>query len=303
LKSVAKYESPTVGTLIDRYEGFLVNKGNKRSSISTTLHRLRGFFGEKLQSKPVETLTTERVAASYRARCEHTRSDTNRNELAEMKTFFRWVVEEGHLRKNIAEDIKPTHSGKRTKGKRQFRPAEAKLFLDEALAEAGEGNDAGLACAAVLLLGLRPSEITRRVVRDVDPKTRRLFIEDAKTESSNRQVEIPDVLWPLFEARIADRAGNELLLPNRDGTGFRVRAWVNNNTKRMCRKLGLPVVVGYSLRGCHSTLATEAGTTAHVVSRQLGHADGRTTREHYIAPGAIEKQERKTVLKLVSGER
>jgi len=67
-----------------------------------------------------------------------TSTDTHRNELAEVKTFLRWCVKKGHLRKNPAEEIEGI--GKRKKGKPQLRAGEAVEFLERALVVAVEGS-------------------------------------------------------------------------------------------------------------------------------------------------------------------
>ena len=78
---------------------------------------------------------------------------------------------------------------------------------------------------------------------------------------------------------------------------------VNDNTKRLCKALELPLVCAHGLRGSHSTIAQEAGTTSHVVAKQLGHADERTTREHYTEPGLGKRKNRQRVLKVLEGGR
>lgn len=55
-----------------------------------------------------------------------------------------------------------------------------------------------------------------------------------------------------------------------------------------CRDAGVPVVCPHSLRGLHSTLALQSGSTTHAVAAQLGHASFSTTARHYADPAAID---------------
>jgi integrase len=55
----------------------------------------------------------------------------------------------------------------------------------------------------------------------------------------------------------------------------------------------------HSHRGLHSTLATEAGATAHFVAHALGHASPRVTEMHYIDRGAtLRARSRRVIEKL-----
>lgn len=61
------------------------------------------------------------------------------------------------------------------------------------------------------LLGLRASEVTDRVVRDLDDEGRLLWIEFGKTRRSRRTLEVPALLRPhlprLAKGRAADDKG------------------------------------------------------------------------------------------------
>lgn len=147
--------------------------------------------------------------------------------------------------------------------------------------------------------GLRPSEIIERVVRDVDVFTKSLFIERAKTEAGDRKVEIPEVLWPHFQARIKGKKPLEPLLPNDNGS-FYGRAFVLGNTRRICKALGLHRMTAHGLRGSHSTIAQEGGATGHLVAQQLGHANEKVTQDHYTIPGTKERQVRGKALRVLT---
>jgi len=282
------------------YRKYQTEKGNKLKSRVTTELRLLFFF-ENDRTLPVARITSKRVEKLYQRRREKVSAATHRGELSQVKTFLNFLVERGHLRANPAAKVKPI--GKKNKGKKQLRTFEAKMFLTRALGLADEGDEGGFACATVLLLGLRSSEILRRVVRDVDPVTHELYVEDAKTEAGNRRVEIPDLLWPYFKKRIEGREQTEVLLPSWSHDGCRRRSWLRKRTKEICRDVGVPEICPHGLRGTHSSVAQAAGTSAHIVAQSLGHADIRTTIENYTAPGIVEEQRRKRSLKVLTGGR
>ncbi len=298
VEEATRHQAPTVLEVLPSYRRYMLDKGNKESSVKTSMFRLEKFF--EANTSPISLLTRKDIESMYAARCGITRADTSRNELNQVKTFFRWLVKTERLSENPSSDIEPVLSGRRRKGKAQLRPAEAKRFLDQAILEAREGNDGSLACAMALLLGLRQSEITGRVVRDVDLFTKVLYVEDAKTEAGNRAVEIPKVLYEILKSRAGERQPLELLFQNERGNVHHP-AWVRENTRRICRNLGLPRITAHGLRGTHASLARGAGVTGHMVSQQLGHASYQVTQDHYLADGIDAEQERKAALRVLEG--
>ena len=296
-RKAAETNGPTVGEMIVKYRDYLTEKGNRPTSVRTTCLRLEAWLP---LDDVVSKLTPKRIERAYEAQRKRKAVDTHRNELAEVKTFCRWLVKKGKLRSNPALDVEPV--GRRNKGKLQLRAGEARTFLDEALRRSQEGDDGAFACAVALVMGLRASEITRRVVRDVDAYSRVLHIEKAKTQAGNRRVEIPDLLWPRFEVRIQGREANAILLhAERSETGYHDKQWVGKQARRLCQELGLPPVCAHGLRGTHATLAQEAGTSSQVVASTLGHRSKRTTEEVYTRAGVVDQQSRKRALKVLTG--
>jgi integrase len=70
------------------------------------------------------------------------------------------------------------------------------------------------------------------------------------------------------------------------------RGWVLYNVKRLCREAKVPEVTAHGARGIHATIATQMGTTSHVVALALGHGSAEVTKRHYIRPGAAEQASR-----------
>ncbi len=69
--------------------------------------------------------------------------------------------------------------------------------------------------------------------------------------------------------------------------------------RRICDLAELPAITSHSLRGLHSTLATETGSTGHAVAAALGHTSYATTKAHYLKPGTVERMARERVQSLM----
>ena len=76
--------------------------------------------------------------------------------------------------------------GQRNRGKKQLRIDEARKLGDLSASPTNAGDDAAVGVLTALLLGLRASEVTDRVVRDLDDDGRLLWIEFGKTKRSRR---------------------------------------------------------------------------------------------------------------------
>jgi integrase len=292
----------TVAAALDEYRRHLETKGNRPNSVGLTIHRLGKWLpGERT----LAGLAPRFLVEAYTRRQGEVAADTHRNELAEVKTFFRWCVDARLLPRNPAEGIAPV--GRRKKGKPQLRRAEAVAFDHAALVLARKGDAGALAALAVLWLGLRSAELRHLRVRDVDvlPGGTWLWIErleELKSRAARRRLEVPLVLAKLLARQAANRGSEEYLFPApRSESGHHVGGWLAKAVKRVCAAAKIPYAPPHGLRGTHSTLAEEAGTSAHVVASQLGHESHRTTEEHYLAEGAGEQGRARRFLKVLEG--
>jgi hypothetical protein len=78
----------TFSGAIDRYEEHLGEKGNKQSSITNTSSRLRGWFP---QDCALAAFSEKDAQKCYDRRRTEVKPATHRAELAEAKTFARWL--------------------------------------------------------------------------------------------------------------------------------------------------------------------------------------------------------------------
>jgi len=122
-----------------------------------------------------------------------------------------------------------------------------------------------------------------------------LWIPSSKTLAGRRRLEVPDSLQPHL------RALTEAKLPGARLFGQHWRDWPRKQVLRICALAKVPMVCAHSMRGLHSTLAIEAGSTAHVVAASLGHESITVTERSYIAPGTTQQADSRRVLRLLSG--
>jgi integrase len=267
--------------------------GFRKSTITRAEFHLRRFFqlDAEVDGKPMpfanaggllEDLTTRRCADLYAALMKDVAVDTHRNALSAAKLFGSWCVDKGWIATNPVAGVKPV--GERNRGKKQLRIDEARKLVDLCIVKANAGDDAAVGVLTALLLGMRASEITDRVVRDLDDDGRLLWIEHGKTKRSRRTLEVPALLRPYLLAMAKGRAPDAPLFGRRATKrgNKRGRFWLLHWLHKYCDEAKVPVVCTHSLRGLHATLATEAGATSHVVAGALGHSSPAVTHAHYI---------------------
>ncbi|MBI2898501.1 MAG: tyrosine-type recombinase/integrase [Deltaproteobacteria bacterium] len=291
-RELASQDATTIEEAIEMYVRFLRDvKQNRVSSVATTRARLEAFFPDR--EMPLRALDRATCSDCYDALCRTNAVDTHRNSLAEARTFGAWCEARKLVERNPLAGIEGV--GRRRKGKPQLRIDEARKWITKAFELADMGEAGAVAAAVALYMGLRASEITSRVVRDLDDGSRLLWIDHAKTEAGRRAVQVPEVLRPHLQ-RLASAKGPEDRL-----FGEHRREWVRGWVNRLCKLADVPVVSTHSLRGLHSTLAEEAGVSAHAVARALGHESVATTHEHYTAPAAVANAKQRRVLRVLDG--
>lgn len=80
---------PTLAQALIEYASYMLDvKQNKPQSVKTTLFRLLTLFPD--QEMILQDVTPRYAAATYMNTAKAQATDTHRNQLAEVKTFFRW---------------------------------------------------------------------------------------------------------------------------------------------------------------------------------------------------------------------
>jgi integrase len=287
-----------MATLLDTYEMELLTR-RKMSSVKNTMERLGHWHDPEI---PVANVRAVTLARRYRDRVGEVAVDTHRNELAEVKSFWRWAVDQGYVRQSPAERIQPV--GRRRRGKPQLRRSGARKLYSVTVRLAQEGDDGALAVLTLLLLGLRSSELLERRVGDVDVGSDGvlLWVDRGKTHAAERHHDLPEPLTQLYAHRVAGEPPEAWLYPaDRARAGHRRREWLQGASRRLCKLAGVPYITPHGLRGTRATLTREAGILGHVVARELGHASEAITQAHYLAPGAEERARTRQLLKVIDG--
>jgi integrase len=228
--------------------------------------------------RPLSGLTRAVAKHLFDLRAAEVKPDTLVGELATVGRACRWWVAKGRLPSDPFEGC--VVLGDRSAGKPQLRVDEARRFLDAALRE---GSPEGLACALALLTGMRASEVTGLVVRDIDDGGRIIWIEDnavrrLKTARSRKRLEVPGVLVDLLVRQCEGKGPEDRLWGNVD------RHWLGRNVPRLCKVSGVPKVSPHGLRGTWATLAVAAMPTEAVAATLRNLPE--VSRTAYIAPGA-----------------
>ena len=297
----------TVGEAIKEYRGHQGLKGNKPDSIDNTTTKLRRFFAPVLRS-PIVRMTRTRVAGLYEdlrtvpssRTGKPLAADSHRNILAESKTFLAWCVERRWLGGNPLTSAKGV--GRRRHGKPQLRIDEGRKLRDVCHRLAMAGEDGPIAVLMGMLMGMRAGEIVSRTVRDLDDGGRLLWIPDSKTDAGRRAIEVPDELRPYLQRRTMNKPHDALIFSAKRG-GKHWRDWVAEETRRLCKLAGVPIVCAHSLRGFMATVAVQAGGASHLVVATLGHVDISTTLQSYALPGSAQVATQRRALEVLGASR
>jgi integrase len=274
---------------IDEYIKHLRRLQRPNTTLTTSTYRLRGLLRADERDRSLRSLTPAVARSLFQQRADEVSTETQIGEIACARGFAEWCISRGWLRINPFTGIKPI--GARSRGKPQLRIDEARKFVEMAL---DEDSPAGVACSMALLMGMRASEITNRVVRDVDDGARVLWIDRAKTRAGDRQLEISDILRSRLAALTAGREGGERLFGDVD------RFWIGHHVRRLCKAAGIPIVCPHGLRGTYASISAREQSVGQVAAA-LGQIRLDVTRRHYLDAGAEADGKQRSVLRVLTG--
>lgn len=274
-----------------RYGGSKARRPLRPSTVVSTRYRLIAYFQLPMKDRPLATLSPTYVETLYREQIKRgVRVDTHRGQLAVTVAFLNWCVDQEWLRSNPAASVRP--EGERSFGKTVLRVDDARKFLHTALADA---SDSGLACAILLVLGLRCSELTERLVGDINIEPVLLNVPKGKSRAARRLLRVPA---PLSQRLIAHVSGRD-----RSDRLFRfTRYALHYHVERICKLAEVPIVCPHGLRGSAATNALELGGDLSKLVPAMGHETKNVTERHYIAPGVIESSEAAAKVALLMGD-
>jgi integrase len=302
---LARLSKVTVEEAIDQYRKYLGEKGTGDTSSKETCRRLKLFF--PTLALPVSRVTPERAKSYYEAFRARTKENGepisvayHRAALINARSFASFCVEHGWLGSNPFADVKGI--GRRNAGKLQHTGNETRVLYAHCMARAQAGDKAALGVLMALLMALRSSDITRRLVRDVDLDATVLRISKGKTEKSNRARKVPAVLQPLLAKLVEGRSPFEPLFKTAyTESGHHTRRWLEQAMEKFCEAAGVPYVCPHALKGTAGSILAEVGESADVIANHLSHAERSTTKRHYIAPDAVEAGQTERAFAVIAG--
>lgn len=287
-RALTAQSSLTIGAALDLFLEEKAQQGLKPRSLNTLDYKLRYFLPV---DEPLCTLSPQRAEEIYITETQRpsrygrpVTAQTHQSVLRLTKLFFRWAVQRGHLRANPFEGVKTV--GKANAGKRQLRVDEARRLYQLLLQAGKTGEPGAIAVLTQLLLGLRSSEVLAREVSDLDDGGRLLWIPSGKTKNARRRLHVPEALRPLLLGLVKGLPPERLIFGDKHGKQ-RFHMWLWRQVKLFCKRAGISQVCPHSLRGLHSSLAIEAGSTPGVVASTLGHSSFAITAKHYVDPDTL----------------
>jgi integrase len=292
---------------IDSYDAHLSEKGTIDIGRNETVRRLRTFFGkpDALLSS-VTPKDAEELYENFRRRTKEDGAPISvsyhRATLINARSLFKWCVRNGLADANPFAAVEGV--GRRNAGKDQWTGDETRKFFAYALPLVETGDKAALACLMALLMALRSSDITKRVVRDVDLDATVLRVTHGKTAKSNRPRRIPELLQPMLRKLVDGRSPFEpLFRSSYTDSGHYTRRWLEQALEKFCEGCGVPRVVPHALKGTAGTLLAATGELADRIADHLSHEEAGTTRKHYVAPGTVEAAQAARALTVIAGGR
>lgn len=283
-------------------EQFLAEKraaGRATSTVETYEDRLLALLGPAL-SRPLRYVRT-RGQELYVQVTAGRSADTHQHALELGRLWGRWCVKRKLLKEDPFADVEPI-------GNKVLGADKSRLTVDESRTLAGwcleHASDSGAVLTlGYLLLGSRASELTRRVVRDLDDDGRLLWIGATKSAAGRRRLVVPDVLRGLLLALVEGRGPDAPIFSHPDGSRW-TRQLARRKVRACCVAAGVPELPPQALRRTQATLATEAGETALAVARHLGHATGaapEVTGRSYVGRDAARDAVAVRALRVIRG--
>lgn len=304
---------------------------NRPGSIYQTMRKLATMFPD--DTLMVEALTPAKCEALYTDLRTRNAPRTKRPyaaayhrlALSEARTFLGWCVAQKYLATNPLAGVKGR--GRINKRKNQLRIDQARLWLKAAHHQARDGQQGAVAAMMAMLMGLRASEITNRLVMDVDDDCSRLHVTavvntagavtwEPKTDGSDGILDIPPELQgyirevhggrpqhePLWTRTYTKRRSVQL-----HGAGpvavEHWRGWVRGWVLRICKLAGVARVTAHDMRRLYGTVAYMGGAREAEQRAQAGlrHTEWTTSDGHYVAGEAQQRLGQAAALAVLKG--
>ena len=277
-----------VRLLRDAAESFLEwSKGEHRSHPATyqrhktSFASLTEFFG----SLPVHAITPGRIEdyKSWRRNTHKVRDVTVRHDLHALSVFFQYCRKQNWCPRNPVREVaipgdadsQRQHAISDTEEAAYFAAARRRF---PALYDVGR---------LMLLQGLRPDEVMRVQVADVDLAAGTLRVRDGKTKAARRTLTLTGEARSILAARSKKAGVSGWLFPGKT-KGTRLTK-LNGSHDKILEQTGLSFCL-YDLRHTFATRLAAAGVDSFTLAAILGHSGVRCV-SRYVHPSAEHQAE------------
>jgi integrase len=199
-----------------------------------------------------------------------------------LKRVFKRAVVKGIIASNPCDSTETIR-----KGKKQKRAIYTKEEVKAMIKEADDFLKAFIIVYATL--GLRTSEMVGLKFDDIDFESKIIHIQRgirhgrvAPPKTGERFVDIPDLAHSIL-LELKKRSSSPWVFANQKGEAYHDGSSINSNIfQPFLKKIGVEYKSMYSLRHFKATLALREGQDLAYLSKQIGHANIKTTLDYYI---------------------
>lgn len=294
LSSVVKKEALKLSELIELY------RADQQATVSRSTYQRNYFATNSLMQILGPDTLVDRLSAGYvreRLSALNEKPGTTNERITRLKALMRWGYENDYL-----DDIRWIDKIKKFKDEEKRQKLEDKYLESEELKKLLEHLSVDkwiFLTELTALSGLRIGEAIALNAADVDTKNRIItvtktydpvnkIITSPKTSTSNRKVYMQDELLNLCRQihifmkreKLAIGYQSEIFISNSNGGYISYYAY-NKCLRETAEKLTHKTVTTHFMRHTHVALMAEHGISLDVISRRLGHADNKVTRDIY----------------------
>ena len=229
-------------------------------------------------------IMTGHLQAFIADRLKSVSAKTATNEIVVIKEMFKHALRWGYLKLNPAEYLERPRI---TKPEIEvLSPAEISALLEKA---SGHYRTAFL---TDFLTGMRAGELWGLQWGDIDWNSKRIHVrrslwkgsfQTPKSKTSNRQIDIPDMLiQELKKWKLACPVNeHDLVFPSAEGRPSQHDNVVKRHYNPALRNAGLRQVSFHSLRHSNASMRIQAGQNIKYIQSQMGHASINITLDIY----------------------
>lgn len=280
-------ERMTVAQMVDIWLKFIESAGLKKNTRAVYKTQARQHIARILGSIDLGKLGRHNIDTLL----DSLEGRTKTSVFDVAKIFFGFGVARGYMRVHPMTGLKKPKLARRAKVRIWTEEETAKVLAE---AKASPWYAAyGLALGG----GLRRGEIFALTWRDVDLKQRTVrveksleetagefSIEDAKTATSARTVDLPSFAIDALNARreaFADAKLDDLIFADRDGGYIRRSNFDRRIHHPLVKRAAVSERTVHEMRHTHASLLLAKGENIKLVSVRLGHADVKITLATY----------------------